>query len=82
MPKKLTGGKRLVTAIIRRWLHEVLQDQDWQENQPVTFMTDGGDTVINIVQHIAPAWEHILDWFHITMRITVMDTALFACSCT
>jgi hypothetical protein len=54
-------------------LHEVLKDQDWQENQPVTFMTDGGDTVINMALHMAPASEHILDWFHITMRLTVMQ---------
>ena len=39
----------------------------------MTFMTDGGDTVINMARHMAPASEHILDWFHITMRITVMQ---------
>ena len=53
-------------------LHEILKDQGWQENQQVTFMTDGGDSVINIARDMAPASEHILDWFHITMRITVM----------
>ena len=57
----------------KRRLHEVLKDQGWQENQPLTFMTDGGDTVINMARHMAPASEHILDWFHITMRITVMQ---------
>ncbi len=57
----------------KRRLHEVLKDQGWQENQPVTFMTDGGDTVINMARHMAPASEHLLDWFHITMRITVMQ---------
>lgn len=36
-------------------------------------MTDGGDTVINMALHMAPASEHILDWFHITMRLTVMQ---------
>jgi len=56
----------------RRRLHEVLKDQGWQENQQITFMTDGGDTVINMARDMAPASEHILDWFHITMRITVM----------
>ena len=56
----------------KRRLHEILKDQGWQENQPVTFMTDGGDTVINMALHMAPASEHILDWFHITMRIAVM----------
>lgn len=57
----------------KRRLHDVLKDQGWQENQPVTFMTDGGDTVINMALRMAPASEHILDWFHITMRITVMQ---------
>ena len=57
----------------KRRLHEVLKEQGWQENQPVTFMTDGGDTVINMALRMAPASEHILDWFHITMRITVMQ---------
>ena len=54
-------------------MHEILKDQGWQENRPVTFMTDGGDTVINMALYMAPASEHILDWFHITMRITVMQ---------
>ncbi len=57
----------------KRRLHEVLKDQGWQENQPVMFMTDGGDSVINMAQHMAPASEHILDWFHITVRLTVMQ---------
>jgi hypothetical protein len=45
----------------KRRLHEVLKDQGWQENQPVTFMTDGGDTVINMARYMAPSSEHILD---------------------
>ena len=53
-------------------LHDVLKEQGWQENQPVTFLTDGGDTVRNMAQYMAPASEQLLDWFHITMRITVM----------
>ena len=56
----------------RRRLHDVLKDQGWQENQPVRFMTDGADTVRNLTRDMAPAGEHLLDWFHITMRITVM----------
>lgn len=57
----------------KRRLCEDLKDQGWQENQPVTFMTDGGDTVFNMALHMAPASEHILDRFPITMRITVMQ---------
>ena len=56
----------------KRRLHEILKDQGWQENQQVTFMTDGGDTVIRMARDMAPASEHLLDWFHVTMRITVM----------
>ena len=56
----------------KRRLHEVLKEQGLQENQPVTFLTDGGDTVRNMSLYMAPASEHLLDWFHITMRITVM----------
>jgi len=39
----------------KRRLHDILKDQGWQENQQVTFMTDGGDTVINIARDMAPA---------------------------
>lgn len=56
----------------KRRLHDVLKDQGWQKNQQITFMTDGGDTVIKIARDMAPASEHLLDWFHVTMRITVM----------
>ncbi len=72
-PSRYLGLVQSHDAKPKRRLHEVLKDQGWQENQPVTFMTDGGDTVINMAQHMAPASEHILDWFHITMRITVMQ---------
>ena len=41
-------------------------------NQNITFLSDGGDTVRNLPQFIAPHSEHLLDWFHITMKITVM----------
>ena len=55
----------------KRRLHTILKDLGWQENQPVTFMTDGGDTVINMAPFMAPASDHIRDGFPITMRITV-----------
>jgi hypothetical protein len=35
-------------------------------------MTDGGDSVRDLAWHMEPASVHILDWFHITMRLTVM----------
>ena len=41
-------------------------------NQAITFLTDGGDTVRNLAADMSPCAEHILDWFHITMRLTVL----------
>src|SRR5262245_8177616 len=44
-----------------------------QANQQVTFLSDGGDTVRNLPRYLHPDAEHVLDWFHCTMRITVMQ---------
>src|SRR5712692_915555 len=57
----------------RRRLFEVLQSQGMQMNQAVTFLTDGGDTVRDLTEGHNPLAEHVLDWFHITMRITVLN---------
>ena len=41
-------------------------------NQAITFLTDGGDTVRDLTEGHSPQTCHILDWFHITMRLTVL----------
>ena len=56
----------------RRRFFEVLSRQGLKANQQVTFMSDGGDTVRQLQLYITPHGEHILDWFHVTMRLTVM----------
>ena len=43
-----------------------------QPNQQVTFFSDGGETVRNLPRYLNPESEHWLDWFHLTMRLTVM----------
>jgi hypothetical protein len=43
-----------------------------QANQQVTFLSDGADTVRDLQLYMNPNAQHILDWFHITMRLTVM----------
>ena len=43
-----------------------------QMNQQVTFFSDGGDTVRDLQFYLNPQAEHLLDWFHVTMRITVI----------
>lgn len=58
---------------LRRRLFEVLQGQGLQINQTVTFLTDGGDTVRDLAEGHSPLAVHILDWFHITMRLTVLN---------
>jgi len=56
----------------KRRVFEVLRSHGLQMNQQVTFLSDGADTVRDLQLHLNPNAEHILDWFHITMRITVM----------
>lgn len=56
----------------KRRLWEILCSQGLQMNQAVTFLTDGGDDVRNLAAEMAPYAEHHLDWFHITMRLTVL----------
>jgi len=56
----------------RRRLFELLKSQGMAMNQQVTFLSDGGDDVRQIQQYLNPEAEYWLDWFHITMRITVM----------
>jgi hypothetical protein len=56
----------------KRRLFEVLKSQGLQMNQQVEFLTDGGDTVRELPRDLSPESEHWLDWFHITMRLTVM----------
>ncbi|MCO5195634.1 MAG: ISKra4 family transposase [Anaerolineae bacterium] len=56
----------------KRRLYEVLQSQGLQMNQDITFLSDGGDTVRDLQFYLSPWSEHVLDWFHITMKLTVM----------
>ena len=57
----------------RRRLWESLKSQGMQENQQVVFMSDGGEDVRRVQQYLHPSSEHLLDWFHITMRLTVLQ---------
>jgi hypothetical protein len=56
----------------KRRLFELLKSQGMQENQQVAFLSDGGDDVRNLQPYLNPQAEHLLDWFHITMRVTVL----------
>jgi hypothetical protein len=56
----------------KRRLYEVLKAQGMQNNQEVVFLTDGGEDVRELPLYLNVTAEHYLDWFHITMRITVL----------
>ena len=57
----------------RRRLFETLREQGLQANQDVTFLTDGGEEVRALTELVTPEAEHVLDWFHIAMRLTVLE---------
>src|SRR5207244_12605832 len=57
----------------KRRLYEVLKSQGMQLNQQITFLSDGSDTVRDLQLYMSPEAEHILDWFPISMRVTVLD---------
>ncbi len=57
----------------KRRFYEMLLAHGMQENQQVTFLSDGGDTVRELQWFLSPEAEHLLDWFHITMRLTVLS---------
>jgi hypothetical protein len=57
----------------RRRLFDVLTSQGLQANQDVTFLTDGGEEIHALTELVTPRSEHVLDWFHITMRVTVLE---------
>jgi hypothetical protein len=57
----------------KRRLYEVLQSQDLQMNQAITFLSDGDDKLRALQMEMSPQATHILDWFHLTMKLTVLD---------
>ena len=57
----------------RRRVFEVLRSQGLQANQSVEFFTDGAPTLRSLTAYLNPESTHILDWFHLTMRITVLN---------
>ena len=56
----------------RRRLLDVLAAQGYAPNQKLVLMSDGGESVRRLVARIGPEAEHVLDWFHVTMRLTVL----------
>ena len=57
----------------RRRLWELLKSQGMQENQAVLFLSDGGDSVRKLQAYLHPSSAHIIDWFHLAMKLTVLQ---------
>jgi hypothetical protein len=57
----------------QRRLCEGLQAPGHQRHQPITCLSDGGDTVRELQRYLNPQAEHLFDWCHLTMRWTVLQ---------
>jgi len=57
----------------KRRLYEVLHAQGLQMNQDIAFLSDGNDTLCAFQLEMSPQATHILDWFHLTMKLTVLE---------
>ena len=54
----------------KRRLYEVLHSQGLQMNQEITFLSDGDDKLRELQVEMSPQATHILDWFHLSMKLT------------
>ena len=72
-PAKCFGYVQTYDTKSKRRLFEVLRSQGMRANQQVSFLTDGGEDVRQLPLYLHPGAECLLDWFHITMRITVLS---------
>jgi hypothetical protein len=52
---------------------EVMKSQGMQQNQQVVFLSDGGEDIRQVREYLHPNSEHVIDWFHIMMRLTVLQ---------
>jgi hypothetical protein len=64
------GLVRNQNANQKRRFCEVLRRHGLPADQPVTVLTDGGDSVCALVGDLPAGSEHVLDWFHVAMRLT------------
>ncbi|AMR25519.1 hypothetical protein A0257_22785 (plasmid) [Hymenobacter psoromatis] len=69
---KCFGFVQEVDTKPRRRVLEVLRAQGLQANQQVEFFTDGPPVLRSLTSYLSAESTHILDWFHLTMRLTVL----------
>jgi hypothetical protein len=71
-PPKCFGFVRTYDQKPRWRLWELMKSQGMQENQQVVFLSDGGEDIRQVRKYLHPSSEHVLDGFHITMRLTAL----------
>jgi transcriptional regulator with XRE-family HTH domain len=71
-PTKCFGTVHTIDDDSKRRLRSVLLGQGIQPQHQVRFMADGEDTLRGIQRDLVPDATHSLDWFHVTMRLTVL----------
>ena len=57
----------------KRRFYEHLKAQSMQPHQKTDFLSDGADNLRKLQPYLNAESTHILDWFHITMRFTVLN---------
>jgi len=72
-PPKCFGFVQTYDPKPRQRVWEVMKSQGMQENQQVVFLSDGGEDIRQVREYLHPNSEHVIDWFHITMRLTVLQ---------
>lgn len=77
-PAKCFGFVQTYDKKPRRRLWELMKSQGMQENQQVVFMSDGAENVRRMQEYLHPFSEHLIDWFHIMMRLTVLQQQIKA----
>ena len=53
----------------KRRIASVLREQGLSLTEEMTFLTDGVDNVRNLAVDMSPCAQHLLDWFHLSMRL-------------
>jgi hypothetical protein len=71
-PAKGVGFVQSCETKAKQRLGAVLQSQGVQDWQPLTFLSEGGETVRNLPLQLSPQAEHLLDWVHLTLRMTLL----------
>jgi hypothetical protein len=75
-PTELFGFVQSHDPKPRRHLAEVLRAQNLQHNQELVFLSDGEDSLRQFQCYLRPHSRHLLDWFHLSMRLAGLGQCL------